>query len=674
MTTRDAAKKQTHEVTGQPAHDVTSGPAHDVTGAHTHGGMRRRGALTALVALLLAVVGVVAVAPAAPASAAAGRGATRDLTALLDEVVARQLADDHIPGASVVLVKDGRQVFAKGYGLADVARGTKVDPDRTAFYMASDAKVFTAVAVLQQVEAGRLDLDADVNRYLTTFKIKDSYPGHPVTVRNLLTHTAGFDNDVFGRSSTAPLGADALGKDLAAHQPPRVRPPGTVASYDNYAVALAGYLVETVTRTPFPAYVQRHILAPLGMRRTTFTEPQPRGLDVTAAVGYRPDGSGQVSETGQYGAWTPTGAGALTTVTDMGKLMNALLAGGGPVLRQKSVAAMGRRQFGNDPRLPGIGFILEQRDRDGHRMLVKDGDLPGFHSNMALLPDRHIGVYVSYNGDGTDGSASYAGQELVNELADRLDAPVANKARSTADAAGYAGEYRSTRTSTSDLTRAAALTSSVRVSAGPDGTLTTTGLSRNPEVSEQHWDQIGPGVFQEHGGQDRIAFRDHDGMQLTVASDPTVAYQRLPWYASPVLHQYVLLGTLVLLLVTVLVLPVLALVRRRRAASWPLGARVARVLCWSTGALLVAATVCFMLLAADSNALNRSILVDDSPLLTAVPALTNVALGLTGAMLLCTVLAWRRRWWRLAGRLHYTLSALSAAAFLAVCASYQLVV
>lgn len=665
MTTQDVVKKLTR--------DAANAPIRDVTGKQTDGAARQRLVLTVLVALLLAVAGVVA-APVAPASAASASGTTDDLAALLDKVVTRQLADDHIPGASVVLVKDGHQVFAKGYGLADVARGTKVDADRTAFYMASDAKVFTAVAVLQQVEAGRLKLDTDVNHYLTTFKIKDSYPGHPVTVRNLLTHTAGFDNDIFGRSSTAPLGTDALGKDLAAHQPRRVRPPGTVASYDNYAVALAGYLVETVTRTPFPGYVQRHILAPLHMDRTTFTEPEPRDMDATVAVGYRPDGSGQVSETGQYGAWTPTGAGALTTVTDMGKLMNALLAGGGEVLSEKSVQEMGKRQFGNDPRLPGIGFILEQRDRDGHRMLVKDGDLPGFHGNMALLPDRHLGVYVSYNGDGTDGSASYAGQELVNELADHLAAPVENKSRSTADAGAYAGDYRSTRTSTSDLTRAAALTSSVHVSAGAGGTLTTTGLSRDPETGEQHWDQIKPGVFQEHGGQDRIAFRDHDGMQLTVASDPTVAYDRLPWYASPTLHQYVLLGTLVLLLVTVLVLPVLALVRRRRGAASPLGARVARVLCWSTGALLVAATVCFMMLAADSNALNRSILVDDSPLLTAVPALTNVALGLTGAMLLCTVLAWQRRWWRLAGRVHYTLSALSAAAFLAVCASYQLVV
>ncbi len=636
-------------------------------------------------ALVLAALGVCTATPAARAAdtgrtaTAAATGAPRagaaGLPALLDTLVTRQLADDHIPGASVVVVKDGQQVFAKGYGLADVARGTKVDPDHTAFYMASDAKVFTAVAVLQQVEAGRLKLDTDVNHYLTTFKIKDSYPGHPVTVRNLLTHTAGFDTNIFGRSSAAPQGPDALGKDLAAHQPPRVRPPGTVVSYDNYGVALAGYLVETVTHTAFPDYVQQHVLAPLGMRRTTFAEPAPRGLDATPALGYRPDGSGQVHETGQNGAWTPTGAGALATVTDLGRLMKALLGGGGPVLGEKSVRAMGERQYGNDARLPGIGYILEQRERDGHRMLVKDGDLPGFHSNMALLPDRHLGVYVAYNGDGTDGSASYAGQELVNKVADQLAAPVTvKKTTATADASAYAGDYRSSRTSTSDLTRAAALTSSVHVSAGPGGTLVTTGLARDPEVREQHWDQVRPGVFQEHGGQDLIAFSDHDGMRLSIASDPTAAYHRLPWYESPILHQYVLLGSLVFLLLTVLVLPVLALVRHRRGAEVPKGARVARLLCWSTAALLSAATICFMMLAADGNALNRTILVNDSALLTAVPALTNVALATTGAMALCTVIAWRRRWWRLAGRLHYTFSALAAAVFLGICASYQLVV
>ncbi|MFH8800542.1 serine hydrolase domain-containing protein [Streptomyces sp. NPDC017936] len=631
---------------------------------------------------------------AAGRTASAGQGA---LSALLDELVPKQLAEYRVPGASVVVVhRDGR-TLTKGYGLADVERGVRSDPRRTGYFMASDAKLFTAVAVLQQVEKGRLDLNADVNRYLTTFKIKDEYPGHPVTVRHLLTHTAGFDTSILGRGGTAPEAAGALGESLAEHQPSRVRPPGQVASYDNYGVALAGYLVEQVTGTPFAAYVDRNVLEPLGMTRTTFARPDARTAD-TLARGYRPDGGRQRAEDGQYGAWTPTGAGAVTTAADMGRLMHALLNDGGRVLTGASARAMLHRQFGNDPRLPGVGYLLEERERDGRRMWVKDGDLPGFHGNLALLPAFGVGVYVVYNGDGEDGSASYAGQELVNRVADRLagrtaaaapgtgadgashradrpgTAATAGSARLTAQARGaapaassYSGYYRTTRTSTSDLTRVAALTSSVHVTAGADGALTTTGLARDPRVGEQHWVPVAPGVFQERGGQDRIAFRDG---RLALASDPTQVFQKLPWYQSPALHQQALLGGLAVLGAAVLLLPLVAYARRRRAKA-P-GGRVAWALAWVTGALLAAATVCFVRLTGDGNALNRTVLVGDSPLLTLIPQLVAAAAAATALLAVCTVVAWRRRWWPVAGRMAFTGHTLAAAVVVALGAAYGL--
>ncbi|MFI6347952.1 serine hydrolase domain-containing protein [Streptomyces sp. NPDC050560] len=655
-------------------------------GAGSRAGRAVCAVLAALLTALTVLTAAAANATAAPSSAPGaedGAGAAdgaadgardEDVGALLDRLVPRQLAHHRVPGAAVVLVRDGRTLLSRGYGTADRAHHTPVDPSRTGFFMASDAKVFTAVAVLQQVARGRLDLDADVNRYLTDFKIKNTYPGHPVTVRDLLTHTGGFDNAILGRSTATARGAGPLGADLAAHQPRRVRPPGTVSSYDNYGVALAGHLVETVARTPFAAYVKRHVLDPLGMRHTTFAQPHPAGLDTTLAVGYRPDGKGQRAQDGQYGPWSPTGAGAVTTAADMGRLMNALLDGGGPVLDAAGSAALLRRQFGNDPRLPGIGLVLEERRRDGHRMLVKDGDLPGFHGNMALLPDRRTGVYVVYNGDGEDGGAAWAGQQLVNEVADRLAPPPAAAPKDTAHrpTGGYTGHYASSRTSETELTRAASLTGVVTVAAGPGGGLTTTGLSRDPDVTEQRWDPVGPGLFAEHGGQDRLALRERGGaMRLALASDPTVLYTLQPWYRSPVLHQWVLLGSLAVLLVAVVALPVCALVRRGRPVSGL--ARAAGLLSWGSGALLVAATLCFALLASDANALNRTIMVDDSALLHAVPVLMALALGTTAGAAVCTVPVWRRRLWGVPGRLLHTGGVLAAVAFLAVAWQYRLV-
>ncbi|CAL9433214.1 serine hydrolase domain-containing protein [Streptomyces sp. enrichment culture] len=625
--------------------------------------------------LLAGGAGTASATPAVRAETRAASGlpaadGTSGLPGTVDALVRRQLADHRIPGASVVVVERGRPVLTRGYGVADTDAGTPVDPRRTGFFLASDAKLFTAVAVLQQVERGRLDLSADVNRYLRTFQVKDTYPGHPVTVRDLLTHTAGFDNTIIGRAATRPEDVRPLGESLAAHQPRRVRPPGEVASYDNYGVALAGYLVESVTGTPFAHYLEQSVLRPLGMTRTSFAQPHPPAIAAGLARGHRPAGGGQRAQDGQYGDWSPTGAGAVTTAADMGRLLTALLDGGGAVLTERSAAALMTRQFGNDDRLPGLGYILEERVRDGQRMLVKDGDLPGFHGNLALLPDRDAAVYVVYNGDGEDGSAAYAGQEVVDRFAGHFGtAAGARRSVSRADVTPYEGEYRSTRTSSSELTRVSALIGSVRVTAGEGATLTTTGLSRDPEVSERHWVQLSPGLFQEKGGQDRLAFRDG---RLSVASDASVSYERLPWYLSPVLHQQVLLGSLAFLALTVLALPVLALVRRRSPGT-PAGARAARLLLWASGALIIAAVVCFVLLSADPNALNRTIIVGDSPLLRAVPALTGVALATTGAMVVCTVLSWRRRWWAVTGRLHYTCSTLAALIFLGVAASYRLV-
>ncbi|OQD55745.1 hypothetical protein BM536_014755 [Streptomyces phaeoluteigriseus] len=629
-------------------------------------------------------------AASAATTASARQGGS--LSALLDELVPKQLADYRVPGASVVVVdRDGR-TLTKGYGLADVERKVRSDPRRTGYFMASDAKLFTAVAVLQQVEKGRLRLDADVNRYLTAFKVENSYPGRPVTVRHLLTHTAGFDTSILGRGGTSPEPAGALGESLDKHQPKRVRPPGEVASYDNYGVALAGHLVEQVTDTPFATYVDRAILNPLGMTRTTFAPPDARTTDALA-LGYRPDGGRQRAEDGQYGAWTPTGAGAVTTAADMGRLMSALLDDGGPVLTPASTRAMLHRQFANDPRLPGIGYLLEERRRAGERMWVKDGDLPGFHGNLALLPASGIGVYVVYNGDGVDGSASYAGQELVNRVADRLGdggkgaAATPSAATERGEPAGrpsagasarlaqrdeapsspYSGYYRTTRTSASDLTRVAALTTSVHVTAGADGALTTTGLARDPRVGEQHWVPVAPGVFQERAGQDRIAFRDG---RLALASDPTQVFEKLPWYQSPALHQQALLGGLAVLGAALLLLPPVAYVRRRKAKA-P-GGRLAWTLAWLTGATLATATVCFIRLTGDGNALNRTVLVGDSPLLTLIPHLVAAAAATTALLLICTVVAWRRGWWPVAGRVTYTCHALAATVVVGLGAAYGL--
>lgn len=632
-----------------------------------------------------------------------------ELEGELDALLERQLTEYDIPGASVVVVAGGREVLARGYGTADLADDTPVDPAETGFFMGSVGKVLTATAVLQQVEEGRIDLDEDVNTYLADsdaadgFAIEDGWDGRPVTVGQLLTHTAGFADAILGRGAARPEDAGELGESLADHQPERVRPPGEVAVYDNYALALAGRLVEIVSGQPFDAYVRDRVFEPLGMADSSLAQPAPGPIAERLAVGYRPDGDGQTVVRGQYGAWSPSGAGAVATARDMGRLLLALLNGGavagvegvervgeveggdggadaGRVLAADSVAAMTGRRFANDERLPGLGYVLEERPHGAHRTLVKDGDLPGFHTNLALLPDADVGVWVAYNGDGEDGRAWWAGQEVEDLVAEHvLGAPpgpeaVADDGERRADHGAESGFYRSARTSRADLTRAAALTTAIEVTVHDDGTLTTHGpATRDPDVDEQRWVPVGDGVYQQEDGRETLAFDDG---RLLLGAFPSAAWERLDWYESPVLHQVSLAVALAVLLLSVLYWTARAALPswwRRDGGAGPPSARVALALGWLTGGLVSAAAVCFALLVADGNRMNEAILLDESALLHAVPPLLTVAAVTTLGTVVCAALAWPARWWGPVARVHYGVVALASLGTLLVAGLYNLV-
>lgn len=588
----------------------------------------------------------------------------------LDKQLPKQLSKYRIPGAAAVVIEDGKRVAIRGYGVADVAQHTPVDPKRTGFFMGSVAKVFTSTAVLQQVKAGRLDLHTDVNRYLTGFTIADTYPGHPVTLANLLTHTSGFADKVLGAGGE-PAQHQSLGQYLADHQPDRVRPPGKLAAYDNYGVALAGYLVQRVSGEPFDRYVQRHILDRLGMSHTTFRQPHPAALDATAAHGYRPTADGQRVERGQYGAISPTGAGAFTTAADMSRFMRAQLGLGSTVLPDKWRTKLQSRHFGPDSRLPGMAYLWEQRDRDGQRVLGKGGDVPGFHDNLALLPDSDSGIYVVYNGDGRNGLATFAGHDLTQRFIDRFhDGHAPRPAVRHDDVSDLAGSYRTTRLSTSDFTRSIALVSGVTVTADGPGRLSTTGLSLDPKRQTQHWQQIGTGLFVERGGQDRIAFTA-DGALLSGA-DPTQAFQKVPFYATPTVILTVLVLALLLLLTGLIGWPLAALVRRLRHRPGPRGSRAARWVTAGTGLALLAFLVGLVSLVGDGNALNEMVLLGGNPLLVVVLGLASVAASGALATAVLAVVAWVRRWWSTPSRVHYSLVAVFGLAFSLIAAQYQL--
>ena len=187
-----------------------------------------------------------------------------------------QLERSDIAGASVLVMKDGNVLLQKGYGYADVKSKKPVDPTSTIFRLASISKLFTWVSVMQLEEQGKLNLDTDVNQYLD-FQIRPAF-NKPITLRNLMTHTAGFEetgNDII---ITDPKQAIALRDYLVANQPMRIFPPGEIPAYSNYGVGLASYIVQRTSGQPFEQYVQEHIFGPLGMTHSSFYQPLQKNL------------------------------------------------------------------------------------------------------------------------------------------------------------------------------------------------------------------------------------------------------------------------------------------------------------------------------------------------------------------------------------------------------------
>src|SRR5215467_2081226 len=207
-----------------------------------------------------------------------------NLASVIDPLMAAWIDKRRGPGAVVVVVKRDGAVFAKGYGFADVEARKPFTADATLVRPGSISKLFTGIAVMQLVDAGKLDLDRDVNGYID-FSIPTPDGGVPVTLRRLLTHRAGFEEHWKGLWKREP---EPLGRWLARNLPQRLFPQGDVEAYSNYGIALAGYIAERVSGEPFASYVQRHILDPLGMSRSTFQQPLPDDLAPLMAKGYRP--------------------------------------------------------------------------------------------------------------------------------------------------------------------------------------------------------------------------------------------------------------------------------------------------------------------------------------------------------------------------------------------------
>jgi CubicO group peptidase (beta-lactamase class C family) len=437
-----------------------------------------------------------------------------------------------------------------------------VDPATTLFRIGSVSKLFTWTAVMQLVEEGKLDLDTDVNEYLD-FKIPDTYP-QPITLRNLLTHTPGFEEDSRGIISDDPADAVPIAKWLPEHMPARVRPPGTYSAYSNYGATLAGYIVQRASGMSWEEYVEKRILQPLGMNHTSPRQPLPASLASDMSEGYKYQRGGFTPKKFEIVVGGPPAGSVSSTATDMATFMLAQLGGGAVdgkrILSEATTARMHERTFGHDPRLAGWALGFYEQDTHGLRLIGHGGDTQWFHSDLMLIPSENTGIFVSYN---TDRGGQLSFGPFVEAFLDHYyptPVPVAAFPSDAAkEAQRVAGVYRANRMSYTTWQKAAALAGGTTIGADKDGALL---IGSGGDVTR--YVPVGPLLYRAALGDEMVAFKadssgniDHAFMSTT----PMMAFQRVPWYGSPKLH-LIILGLATVVFVGVIVAAARRLFRR----------------------------------------------------------------------------------------------------------------
>jgi CubicO group peptidase (beta-lactamase class C family) len=456
-----------------------------------------------------------------------------DLEAFFDGIVPLQLERSDVAGATVLVMKDGKELLKKGYGFVDVAKKKPVDPETSIFRLASISKLFTWISAMQLVEQGKLDLDTDVNKYLD-FQIAPAF-GKPITVRNLMTHTGGFEEEIRDVLITDPKKATPLREFLIENQPHRIFPPGEVPAYSNYGVGLGGYIVQRVSGEPFEKYVDEHIFQPLGMKHSSFNQPLAEGLSPFASDGYR---NNTEKPAIGFEIFSPAPAGGISsTASDMGRFAQALLNGGEweghRILKPETLQAMWTKQFVASDALPPQCMGFYQTWRNGLHFIGHDGDLIAFHSTFLLEPKEKLVLFVSFN---SAGSANKSRAEIVTAFADRYY-PYVDKTESqkfsSDELNAIAGTFMSTRRSDSTRLKLGNLISQSDAAVDKDGVLKIEDF-KDLHGHARKWKAIGKDLWQEENEQRRMfAIRDSSGKIVRIAVGfPGVQFERVPWYEN----------------------------------------------------------------------------------------------------------------------------------------------
>lgn len=590
----------------------------------------------------------------------------------MDGVVNTVMYQRQIPGAVLVIVKDGEAIINKGYGYADFEKKTPVSPATTLFRIASVTKMINATAVMQLVEQGKLDLNAEVNELLVKYNAGFTVPQHyaqQIRLLDLVNHTAGFDERAIGMARLDKSQVPALGAYLAARMPPQVLEPRTQISYSNHGVALSGYLVELASGEPYGSYVRDHIFAPLGMAHSFMEWDASIAADL--ATGYEVKG-GQPKPVPFDNICIPPAGGMLTCGADMARFVIAHLQNGlfgdMRIMQEATAIEMHRQQFTQDPRLEsGIAVGFFTGTRNGHRYLEHGGDLNGFASEIFLLPDDGVGIFTSCNVDDGALRGAIVGQFMDRYFPDPAAADIKPNPDFAKDTRKYAGKYRSNRFARRSIEKLTTLVEQVTVTADGKGNIALAGSNGPPRIMVA----VAPGEFVDPRSKDKATFRTDNTGAVSHMLLSGGALERLRWYEQNQ-WQFLFIGASIAVFVSAVGgWPVAGLARLRRKTTARPAPAYYRITAW-----FVAATALFLLVTLGATLMN----LDKWEFTYGMPArmiyllMLPPILALGSALLvLNTLVVWWRGYWSPAARFHYTLVALTCAGLVPFFAFWNLI-
>lgn len=461
---------------------------------------------------------------------------TADLEAFLSPWIEQAMRESSIPGAAVSVIQGGKILYEKGYGWADIETHVPVDA-RTVFRVGSVSKSVSATAVLAALEARGLTATTAAEPLLKGLPLRPPMES-PLTFHHLLTHTAGFNEHLFGqhvpyRRQFKPL-IDFLREEL----PPRFIEPGQLIAYVDYHTCLAGAAAAKLDETNFEELAETRVFQPLSMNRSTFRQVNLPG-EIEAALAKSYTGAEEsVPMKRDYVLSTPA-AGLFTTAHDMALYLLALDQEMTQVMSPESWRQQKRVQFSNHPRVIGRSFGFVSRQLNGHEVIYKDGQASGFSARIMLLPELGVGWFSVHNRNilGQMGAINSAGafhRKLGSALLDRFFPPADASAEEIVppsppdDFAArrhlYLGTYRNVTASRHTWEKLISMSDEIRVEADEADRLRLAGGL---------FTEVEPGLLQWHQGHPfYVAFRFEGTGPASHLFYGTGAYERIPWYST----------------------------------------------------------------------------------------------------------------------------------------------